>query len=404
MAAAPDDTGAGNSTHTPLYYQETENLAEELNLSPGDILQSRVVSRLSGQESRILLSLRGRQVVAASDLKVSPGDNLIVRVQSISHPVKLKIFEPHEALKDLSENQLSGILRDMDLEPTTELLEAAGQLLKEDMHLDSELLELTREHWEKLSAGQQEIQPGRFRALRFLYDLDAPVNETLISTLGEFIGRGNSADSWQPALTESNLVSPVKLESFSSLVQGLGVDLIRQLGKRPQTASRTLHARLLKELKNNSTNVSSIHFLLGRLLALALGSLVNDKEYYLAVPFVLAGEIRELQLWIKIGETPADWSIPDWSLSGYFPFDKLGEIRFDLNCSQRRLGCIFAADSSTVIELVRNNISGLVKTLEEGNYNVQLKFQQKKPTPLPDPFSREEETGQKRPGKVDFLA
>ncbi|MGM0380523.1 MAG: hypothetical protein ACQEP7_00900 [bacterium] len=404
MPGDPEGSGAGNSNHTPLYYKETEDLAGELNLSPGDILQARVVSRLSGHKSRILLSLRGRQVVAASKLNVKPGDNLIVRVQSVTHPLELKIYEPQEALKNLSRDQLSGILSEMQLKPTDRLLEAANKLLEADIHLDSDLLKMARNHWDELTGGEEKIQPGRFRALRFLHGLQVPVNKQVLSTVGAYLETEKSSESWQPVLDGANLVSPEKMGSFFNLVKGLGIDLVRQLGKRPATASRTLHARLLKKMAKNEGEDSAVYPLIGQLLGLALGSLATENEFYLRIPFYLGGRIKELPLWVKIGDSHEEWEIPDWSLSGHFSFDWLGEIRFDINCSRERLGCIFTSANQPVIDLIKKHAPRLIKPLERGGYNVQFKYRQKDPAPPPGPFSREKENNKSSVGKVDFMA
>jgi len=52
----------------------------------------------------------------------------------------------------------------------------------------------------------------------------------------------------------------------------------------------------------------------------------------------------------------------------------------------------------------KKNISGLLKTLEDGGYNVQIKFKEKKPEIPSGPLSGVNEIDKTGSGKVDFIA
>ncbi len=401
-----EDSG---SYRTPLYYRETKDLAGELNLKPGEFLQARVVSLLPERKGSLLLNIRGTQVVAASKLKVTPGDALIVQVKSVAHPIELKIYAPQAALKKLSPPQLKKILSGMGLETSDQLLDIARRLLEENIHLDPDLMEKSNQHWSELLDEHGELNVGRFEALHFLSDNNFPVPDGLLPILGNLFSQPDEelTGAWETVVEMGEITPLNETPDLQELISALGIDLVNQLGRWPNRASKTLHARLLRNLDSEHKSSKRDENLLGVLLGLALANLKKDRQFHLTLPLYESGECRFFRLFVQLGDIPEGWPEADWWAAGFLNLYLLGKLRFNVQRRKNKLSLTFFSENRKVLDKIEEQENRLKVIFNKIGYIVNIDYREKTPPALPDPFTVHGEQDKEKimtPGEVDLRA
>ncbi len=392
------------SFHTPLYYHETEDLAAALNLKSGELVHAYVESVLPGEESKLLLNLKGRQVVAQSKPRVEAGDSLVVKVVSLAHPIELKIFTPEEAESELNEKELADIVKSMGLNPTEKINKLAREFLKKDIHLDAGLLEKAGNHWPNLTGPDGQLHSGRLDALSFLYSRKLPAKEVLLKSLGNMPNSAGAA-AWQP-LADNASFSPVSGEfDLRKQLLSLGIDLVRQLTRYPHSAASTLHARLLKKNQDKSEGSGGAKQLLALLLALGLANSQPQEEFNLLLPFVDSGQLRQLQLLVRPGEIPSGWSEPNWKSRLFVSLSKFGKLEVKVRKTKNKVGVLFINSDPGVLSDLRARADRLAEIFETAGYRIEVSFGQGEPSTPPDPLANTKtaSTGLKFEG-MDFIA
>lgn len=309
------DEGPGSGIFS---YRATEDLARELNLSQGQVLRTRVARRLT--EDRILLSVRGRRVVAHSKLDVEPGDSLLVEVRSTDHPIELKLHEPSRARESLDEDALRRLLTSMGLQPNARLLSIARNWIARRVYLDETLLRLSARHWPHLTDEQGQPRNEYLDALLALFRHQCPVTPGLIEAATVC---PKWEEFWKPwtdpeAAEVIFRVEDDKRMTGSGLREtlvSLGLDYVSLIGRRPRTASRTLHARILDRITNGRASHRQKQIQAQMVLAAALSARETEPSILL-VPFSLGDRISVA--WIEVPATEmGTGEPPGWKARGY---------------------------------------------------------------------------------------
>lgn len=373
------------SYRTPLNYRETEDLAASLNLSSGEVIPAYVESILPGKENRLLLNIKGRKVVAQSKPEVQPGDSLVVKVVSTAHPIELKIFAPEEAESELNRDELNEVIKSMGLSPTDRLHELARELLNQDIHLDAGLLEKASSNWAELTDQSGQLQSGRVDALTFLYSRKLPAKNVLLQTLGHMPeASGNSA--WS-GLGKRASFQPIDADfNLREKLLGLGIDVVRQFTRRPQTAANTLHSELLRACESGQAEASDQQ-LLALLLGLGLSNFELSEEYNLLLPFVENGQLKQLQILARPEAIPEGWKEPNWSAQLFVKLDACGRIEVQVRKNRQQVEINFCNSERSVINRLENRAGELARILRAADYEVKITCEQTEPAVPPDPLA-----------------
>jgi len=372
-----DGSGGG----VPRVYTDTEDLAAELNLKPGEIIHAYVESIIPGEQNKLLLNIKGERVVAASRPEINAGDSIVVRVKSIEHPIELKVFAPDEVGEKLGAEQVDTIVKSFGLKPNERLNKAACSLLESGIRLDGELLEAVDRHREKLFA-DGETSPGRMRAFTFLQRRDLEISIEALKCL-ESLPRGSEAVDWTPLLSSGASASSPRFDLKKLLVK-MGLDLPALLGRRPKTASRSVSSTLLGRAKSGLASPGE-QMLLSFFLAQALSNADNKNEVNLILPLTAGDQFRELHLWLKTGERPPGWREPDWRGSVLIYQNGRKYLRVDLDKAAEKLAVVFKTGSPETREKLSQKMQRFKNMLDEAGYDCEVKLEQTEPDGLPDP-------------------
>lgn len=370
-------------------YRLTENLAETLSLTQGQVLRARVVSRLGEGQDKLVLELKGKRVIARSELEVDEDQTLLVRVESLKHPIELKLFELSEARSELTEGELRGYLETRNLESSDESVEFLKNWLDEDLPLDDSHLEKALENRYLLSGGSSEkFQPDRMWSFCFLEERGVnPTEETvdLLSRVREVNGDGN----WTRFVSDN--AGGVSVEegkiNVRESVEFIGFDLINRLGKRPHEASRTLHAMLLKALKGNVSDVTAstsiLKGLLGQILGVALVNLERTNEFLFFVPVLQEGTVD--LVWVG-GRLKSEGE-PGWRMNAFLPLNHLGDLEVVAEKSPGRCRVKLTSDRSEVVELLRDRTRELTSQFDDKTWSMTVTVNKDRPRKDFDFFS-----------------
>ncbi|MFP4687058.1 MAG: hypothetical protein ACLFN5_03000, partial [bacterium] len=215
---------------------------------------------------------------------------------------------------------------------------------------------------------------------------------------------GEAGSPWDSVRKFSEGKGFAGVPDLKKLILVLGVDLIKQFGRRPYSASKTLHGSLLRLRSRDKLN-SAQEKLIALLLGYALANLKSRRQFHLILPFYESGSSQLLRLFVHLGDTPEGWLEADWWLAGLLKMTAIGELRFNIQRRQDRINLTFFSEGNNLLEKIRSREVELKKNIERCGYRLNVDYKNKKPSPLPDPFEPADEPKQPRvPGKVDFQA
>lgn len=142
-----------------------------------------MVSRLSENPNKLVVTIQGRRVLAESSLDVEENQTLLVRVQSTGNPIELELIDPYDAPGELEAEDLEVFLDRNELPCDTADVEILREWLEQSLPLDRSLLEQTFEADESLTHAAGSPNGSRLWALSYLYDEKFPVTEDLVDLL-----------------------------------------------------------------------------------------------------------------------------------------------------------------------------------------------------------------------------
>jgi thermostable 8-oxoguanine DNA glycosylase len=233
-------------------------------------------------------------------------------------------------LKNLADNQLSNLLKNMGFEPDKELLRTARRVLQADPSPTQENLKTVLENVQLARGGDGSSDSDRLRALLFLVKNDLPVKEETVDLLRPS-APGNAstersrttnllqnltstANNSSEQLSESlrnalqaTQVSPASGDSSESLaarladaVRSMGFDLEKQVGKNSDRARKSLRSQMMAFQQNLTDQLSQTllqgqsgdsssrdpsRTFLSQLMKHSLASVADDDSIFLFVPF-----------------------------------------------------------------------------------------------------------------------
>lgn len=385
MTASPESNA--NFSDESRSYQLTENLAKDLSLSEEQLVRANVVKTLPDEPGKLIVSIRGKRVVAKSELDVRANQTLLVRVKNLAHPIELSLIDPYEATDQLTDSDLETFLEVRDLPSKESDVDLLRDWLEESFPLDEQLLESALQRSELLRDQDDKLDDGQVWALSFLTTEDFPLNDELVDLLGS----ARNSD-FQDDMTiyfrsrDPNFFGRTESTVMES-IQSVGFDLIRQFAKHPHTASKTLHAQLLQNLMQQNTSKNSISYrLLGFILGLALTNLRDQKGFTVAFPFAETGRIK--LFWM-------DGSVSgplDWYVNCEVKFEKLGSISARIESTENTLDVLIRASDPGSVRLLRGKIDQLKSKLKTGYEDVKVKVDDRSSDSFVDPFSHETAT------------
>lgn len=378
-------------------YRVVENLARELGLSEGQILRAWVVDVLSEQDSRIIINIKGKRTVARAKFDVEQGEDLIVQVRTVDPPIELKLYRAEDARNELGDEGLRQFLENMDFSSSQTLLDIARFLIDQRFPLSRDLIQKTRSVWSLLKHRDGSFREGRVRALRFLVNEQLPINSQLIRKLESLPESGPHARDWE--IVESNLNSPETENGLdlSKQVQQLGIDLVRQIGKRPHSASQTLHARLLRTMDDSEESGSGHERLLSQILGIALAS-ISESKSWVTVPFFIN---REAHLLVFVVDQQEERGAFTWNVRAQWSLPESGSVGFDLSIEPDGGELTITIADRPLADRVSKNITKLKQLLKQLDLDVSISVIHNEPDRL-NPFKGLAGQTGGEAGKVDF--
>lgn len=393
-----DSSGGGGGLPGKQQYTFVNNLAEKLGLSQGQILRAWVADPLPGHDEKIFINLKGKKTVAKTNLDVDRGDELIVQVRSTSPPIKLKLFEADSAQEELDDEALERYLQNQDFTASEQLLDVARFLMEQHLSLDTKTIEQTNEVWDELHDADGNPRDGRCRAMRFLMERDLPVTDELVRRLDQIPEQGASEQDWTAVASEYRSDTPLMEADWRELIRGIGIDMVRQIGKWPNSASNTLHARLLKQLEEDDDDVN--RRLLAQLLGLALAS-IPPEEFWVIVPFYDNNRVRLLTLHLLKEKTENGWK---WDVAGSATLGEIGSFDFELLITPDRSNGTITLEDAETARKADQRIDQLMKNLKAVGLDVNMEVDHGEVELLTPFSSRSKPELSGDPGKVDFTA
>jgi hypothetical protein len=359
---------------TKQSYRLTDDLADELSLTEGAIVRADVVSRLTEKDSeKVLVNIRGKKVVARSSLDVKQQQTLLVRVKSLDSPIELQLLDPYEAGDDLVEADLESFLNQRNLPASDETKQLLRHWLDESLPLDTRL-EDAIDNTDLLHNDSGEIDTGRLRAFSFLSGEGFPVSEESVGLLSA----ANGADL-ESELNSIYRQPDTKLQpgqdgsSLRSSITSLGLDVVRQFGRKPHEASQTLHAQLLKLVKDENIE-GQPRRLLGMLLRIALRNLKRNSEFTIFFPYVDDGEVKVA--WLNGDPYPEQ---PGWRVNCHLELSQLGPLMVTIENNADTLDVIFRSSQDDTFDRLQRNLDRIDSRLHEFSDNVTVRVKQEEP-------------------------
>ncbi len=386
-----------------FYRKSSEDLAGELNLQPGEVLHAEVDTVLPGENKRLLLNLKGRQVVAASKPRVRPGDSLVVKVVSVQHPVELKIYRPSEAGEQLSSGQLDRVIGSMGIRSSSPVNRLARSLLEQGVPLTAELLGDLNSRDDLLGDNSgNKISPEKLRSAVFLQKRGLPLRSSLISRL-TYLPQNKSSIDW--SFLGKALFADFRGQRFSLFesVRLMGLDLVNQLFKDPNFVSKTVHAKLLK-----STSLGVAGFKkkqsLAVVLALALHNCLNDNQLNMLLPLPGNEFFDHLHIFISISSTPGREKLSNWNSRILLHPRSALPLGIDLVHKKKFLEVELCTESDKLMNRSRRKLNPLLNSTKESGYRIRFRKRHGEPGKIPDPLALIPEDLSGVSGGVDFMA
>ncbi len=376
-------------------------LARSLKLRKGELLYAQVETILPGPHRRLLLNIKGQQVVAASQPNVSPGDSLVVKVVSLKHPIELKIYRPRDAGTELTDRQLDRIVGSMGLTPTSKLTQLTRLLLETDIFPDLSVLTSLADNWALLIDPQGKLTAARLQAAIFLLNRDLPLRSSLLNHLS-FLSFDRHLIDWDYLARVLYGNSSGGGFALFKLLRQVGFDLPGRLLTAGQQACDTLHAKLLR--KTTEADSGKNRQALALILAIALHNCSDSNQLNILLPVPPGKRWKYLQLFFvkpaAIGHKPCcNWQAHIQLGATDYPL-----VGLQVEHKKQYLGIKLRMASDKLLNRIDRQIFSSVKQLKSRGYRTRIVRQSTEPEPLADPlavFPREPRKG--GPG-VDYMA
>lgn len=372
-------------------YRLTPNLSEELSLTQGEVIRTNVVSRLPEDPNKLVVTIRGRRVLAESPLDVEENQTLLVRVQSTGSPIELELIDPYDAPEHLEADDLEVFLERNDLPSTPEDVEVLREWLDQSLPLDKSLLGEALDAEESLTHGAGSPDGSRLWALSYLVDEGFPVTEELVDLLSG--ARDSDPGKDLTLLHRSGGGEFQALESgedLRSAVRSVGFDLVRQLTRRPHRASKTLHAQLLAGQESSSAPGTRDlnRRLLGVILGVALLNLRESDRFSVFFPFVDDDRVR--LAWLRGFRDP---ETVEWGVDLQVTMEKLGRVGARIERGREELSVTVRTTELEALELLRSNGEQLKSTLQSRFGDVTVQINEESPGREFNPFAADTVSG-----------
>lgn len=390
------DSSSDDSSRSPKSYRPTENLAQELSLSRGEVLRARVVSKLPRDPGKLVITVRGHRVLAESQLDVSEDQVLLVRVKSLQSPIELELIDPYDAPGELREADLRSFLERTELPSSDDDLDVLREWLDQSLPLDRSLLEDVLD--DKSLVQDQENAPdgNRLWASAFLHDRNITGTESLVSALS----KAREADPGRDLTLfyRTNEGGFQSIESGTDLreaLQGVGFDLVRQMSRRPHRAAKTLHAQLLKDREDPKSSSSRAlpERLLGLILGVALSNLRVGNEFLVFLPVTGEGAVNLAWLKGRVGDPPES----SWSVRGQIKLSS-GPIEFSAERKNEDLNVSIRTLDEETIELLKERRMELRSKFMNHYQNVRVSILEEAPDEEFNPFTSRSMSSEKSSG------
>jgi hypothetical protein len=324
-----------------------------LPLSTGETVEA-IVDAKTGP-SRFLLTIKNSAVSAYSDLPLSPGEKLSVRVEQLQPQVILSIVQqedPSSAIigryASYSRANPEG-LRDIFL-------------LGQDILSPGALLEALPEGAKKVIGKIINMLDSlMFTAASAK---DQPSLKNYLANLGMFL-----ESDLRKVLEGKAELKYLQQDSLKGLLQQLVTELKAQLEKENSPADLKIIEKLLE------FSEKAIKTIEGRQIINAQSG-KNEGNIFLQIPVVLPNDIRMADLFINTEKEEKNANGGKrYNVLMFLNLDALGEMMVDASLSGNRLGCVLKFADPAVAEFISGFAVELKKNIREiGFADVSLNF------------------------------
>jgi hypothetical protein len=381
----PSDSDSERSSRRS--YRLTSDLADELSLSENQLVRANVVSSLPDNPEKLIVNIRGKKVVAKSELDVRENQTLLVRVVSLGSPIELKLLDPYDAPEELRDGDLETFLEQNELSHDEDDVDLLREWLDQELPLDENLLRqaLSNDHWVRGSDGG--VDGDKLWAMTFLRQDGFPVNGEMIECLGAARDSNHENDLAMLHRSPGTEISFTGGDvSIQDSVQSIGFDVVRQFSRRPHQASQTLHSSLLRSLRGDESSdtqyMESVEKrLLGLILGVALMNLRTKSGFRIFYPVVESGRVR--MVWLK---GYCNKKTGNWSVSCQLKLTALGRLEASVVKENRKLSVVLRSTDQNVLDKIKNHSSELVSALQTSFEDVTVTVENKAPGSSSDPF------------------
>lgn len=380
-------------------------LVETRNTSPENVLDQFVnefttVSRESISESQERLQSLIKKFQQTVQIKNTSGSTL-------------------RNLEQLTDQQLTELLRNMGFEPDERTLKATRTIIETDPSPSKETLRQTLKNLGMAQSEDGKIDTNRMKTVLFLAKNDLPVKENWVNllqhaapggsensmteTLQALKGlggvesdvTGQSAQSVGESVVEANF-NPDPAHSSEQLSQKLfdtlktiGFDVEAKVANQPDQASETLRSRLMnlqRTLASSATDklMQAIQTgdsklqdqsrqLLSQLFKYSLASVAEDDSIFLFVPFPDEEKTGLMRLRFEDDSEGDQVDDESWTVTINLDMSQLGPIQVQAQRHQRRLNLTFRASLDRTLDRIENSQDTIVELLGEKGYDVSVR-------------------------------
>jgi hypothetical protein len=319
---SPDQaTGGGKSVSTAL------------PLSVGQIVETVIVEKAG--PSKFVLTAKDHSFLANSDLHLSKGEKLVVRVEQLNPQIILRAVNRQEAAS-LVINEYTSIYRS-NPDAVRDMFTTGRDVLNQKSLMDL-LPEKAKESIRNILKimDTSVFSPASLKNPLFFKDY--------VSNLG-LLQEYNLRKTIQEKGENSNLRQG---ETLKSSLMKLSEELESQL-TGDNIASREDVQKVIQLTKFTETSIKTIE----SQQMINVSYKANDVNYVLQIPILFPEEIRMGDLFIEIEkEGRGGKSGKRYHVVMFLNMDALGEIMVDASLMRNKLGCVFKFDDPEAKEFI----------------------------------------------------
>ena len=311
---SPDKTsGVGKSVSTVLA------------LSVGQIFEAIIVEKAG--PSRFVLTTQDHSFLANSDLPLSKGEKLMVRVEQLSPQIILRAVNRQEA-SSLIVNEYKSTYRS-NPDALRDMFAMGRDILNQKALMDllpEKAKEIIRNILKIMDVSV--FSPASLKNLLFVKDYVANLGLLLEYNLRKMIQEKGENGSLRPGETLKGFLMKLSEElrpqfTGDNITGKEDVQKMAQLAKFTETSIKTIESQQMINVSYKA----------------------NDANYILQIPILFPEEIRTADLFIETEkECEGGNAGKRYHVVMFFNMDALGEMMVDASLEGNKLGCVFKFD------------------------------------------------------------